>query len=69
MSKTRLGKRVWDARVVFRVQSRQLPPEKVEEDLGGLGYTMLSTQAWKLFQTAQRFLLPTEGFKSWPGAL
>lgn len=55
--------------MVFRVQSRQLPPEKMEEDLGGLGYTMLSTQAWKLFQTAQRFLLPTEGFKSWPGAL
>lgn len=48
-------KGVQDAGRLFRVQSRQFPPEKVEEDLGELGCTMLSTQAQKFFPTAQHF--------------
>lgn len=51
---------VQDAGRLFRVQSRQFPPEKVEENLGELGCTMLSTQAQKFFPTAQHLLLFTD---------
>lgn len=59
------SKRTWDkggrdAGRLFRVQSRQFPPEKVEEVLGELRYTMLSMHTQKLFQTAQHLPLLTD---------